>query len=223
MKFRNRSDAGKRLVKELEVFRGRNVIVLAIPRGGIPVGYEIARAFGAPLDVIMAKKIGAPFNPELAIGAVTWNGAVMIDQPLVDRLQVSRDYIGGEARKVVDGMNRTMNELREGLGSFPKLYGRTVFVVDDGIATGATMIAAVEAIRDQGADEVVIVTPVIPSELVESLKPGGDARLPAGAGRFRGGGPVLRRVRDYGRTAGPGVPVAGQRERYPEVTGTAFP
>jgi putative phosphoribosyl transferase len=169
MKFRNRSDAGKRLVKELEVFRGRNVIVLAIPRGGIPVGYEIARAFGAPLDVIMAKKIGAPFNPELAIGAVTWNGAVMIDQTMIDRLQISRDYIGGEARKVVDGMNRTMNQLREGLGSFPKLYGRTVFVVDDGIATGATMIAAVEAIRDQGADEVVIVTPVLPSELVESL------------------------------------------------------
>jgi putative phosphoribosyl transferase len=169
MKFRNRSDAGKRLVKELEAFRGRNVIVLAIPRGGIPVGYEIARAFGAPLDVIMAKKIGAPFNPELAIGAVTWNGAVMIDQTMIDRLQISRDYIGGEARKVADGMNRTMNELREGLGSFPKLYGRTVFVVDDGIATGATMIAAVEAIRDQGADEVVIVTPVLPSELVESL------------------------------------------------------
>jgi putative phosphoribosyl transferase len=170
MRFRNRSDAGKRLVKELEVFRGRNVIVLAIPRGGIPVGYEIARAFGAPLDVIMAKKLGAPFNPELAIGAVTWNGAVMIDQLLVDRLQVSRDYIGGEARHVVEGMNRTMNELREGLGSFPKLYGRTVFIVDDGIATGATMIAAVEAIRDQGADEVVIVTPVIPAELVENLK-----------------------------------------------------
>jgi putative phosphoribosyl transferase len=170
MKFRNRSDAGKRLAKELEVFRGRNVIVLAIPRGGIPVGYEIARAFGAPLDVIMAKKIGAPFNPELAIGAVTWNGAVMIDQGLVDRLQVSRDYIGGEARQVVDDMNRTMNELREGLGSFPKLYGRTVFIVDDGVATGATMIAAVEALRDQGAAEVVIVTPVLPAELVDSLK-----------------------------------------------------
>src|SRR5512146_1920081 len=100
MKFKNRSDAGKRLVKELEVFRGRDVIVLAIPRGGIPVGYEIARAYHAPLDLVMAKKIGAPFNPELAIGAVTWNGAVMIDQDMVDRLQVSRDYIGGEAGKI---------------------------------------------------------------------------------------------------------------------------
>ncbi len=170
MKFRNRSDAGKRLARELEAYRGRDVIVLAIPRGGIPVGYEISRAFHAPLDVVMAKKIGAPFNPELAIGAVTWNGAVMIDQELVDRLQISRDYIGGEARHVVDDMNRTMSNLREGLGSFPKLYGRTVFVVDDGIATGATMIAAVEVIREQGAAEVVVVTPVLPSELVDNLR-----------------------------------------------------
>ena len=170
MRFRNRSDAGKRLIRELEAYRGRDVIVLAIPRGGIPVGYEIALSFRAPLDLVMAKKIGAPHNPELAIGAVTWNGAVMIDQGLVDRLQVSREYVGGEARHIVDEMNRTMGELREGLGNFPKLYGRTVFVVDDGIATGATMIAAVEAIRDQGAAEVVIVTPVLPAELVDDLR-----------------------------------------------------
>jgi putative phosphoribosyl transferase len=170
MRFRNRADAGKRLAGALQAYRGRDVIVLAIPRGGIPVGYEIAREFRAPLDVVMAKKIGAPFNPELAIGAVTWNGAVMIDQGLVDRLQVSRDYIGGAARHIVAEMNRVMNELRVGLGNFPKLFGRTVFIVDDGVATGATMIAAVEAIRDQGAAEVVIVTPVLPAELVDDLK-----------------------------------------------------
>jgi len=170
MRFRNRSDAGKRLAGALQVYRGRDVIVLAIPRGGIPVGYEIARDFHAPLDVVMAKKIGAPFNPELAIGAVTWNGAVMIDQEMVDRLQVSREFIGGSARHIVAEMNRVMGELRVGLGDFPKLFGRTVFIVDDGVATGATMIAAVEAIRDQGASEVVIVTPVLPAELVESLR-----------------------------------------------------
>jgi putative phosphoribosyl transferase len=170
MKFTNRSDAGKRLAKELQVYKGRDVIVLAIPRGGIPVGYEIARAFKAPLDLVMAKKIGAPFNPELAIGAVTWNGAVMIDQGMVDRLQVSREFIGGEARHIMADMNRMLDELRVGLGNFPKLFGRTVFVVDDGIATGATMIAAVEAIRDQGPAEVVIVTPVLPAEIVEELK-----------------------------------------------------
>ncbi|OPY30041.1 MAG: ribose-phosphate pyrophosphokinase [Methanocella sp. PtaU1.Bin125] len=170
MKFTNRSDAGKRLVRELQAYKGRDVIVLAIPRGGIPVGYEIALAFKAPLDLVMAKKIGAPFNPEMAIGAVTWNGAVMIDQGLVDRLQISREYIGGEAGKIMGEMNRMLDELRVGLGSFPKLFGRTVFLVDDGIATGATMIAAVEAIRDQGPSEVVIVTPVLPAEIVDELK-----------------------------------------------------
>jgi putative phosphoribosyl transferase len=146
------------------------VIVLAIPRGGVPVGFEIAQDFNAPLDLVMSKKIGAPFNPELAIGAVTWNGAVMLDQAMVDRWQISREYIGGEARRIIGEMKNTLDDLRIGLGNFPKLYGRTVFVVDDGIATGATMIAAVEAIRDQGPEDVVIVTPVIPAELVEELK-----------------------------------------------------
>lgn len=170
MKFRNRAEAGKILSKELRAFRGRDVIVLAIPRGGVPVGYEIAQDFKAPLDLVMSKKIGAPFNADLAIGAVTWNGAVMLDQAMVDRWQISREYIGGEARRIIGEMKATLDDLRTGLGNFPKLYGRTVFIVDDGIATGATMIAAVEAIRDQGPEEVVIATPVIPAELVEELK-----------------------------------------------------
>ncbi len=170
MKFRNRAEAGKILARELRVYKGKDVIVLAIPRGGVPVGYEIAQDFNAPLDLVMSKKIGAPFNPELAIGAVTWNGAVMLDQAMVDRWQISREYIGGEARRIIGDMKNTLDDLRIGLGNFPKLYGRTVFVVDDGIATGATMIAAVEAIRDQGPEDVVIATPVIPAELVEELK-----------------------------------------------------
>jgi len=170
MKFRNRLEAGRLLARELRAYRGRDVIVLAIPRGGVPVGFEIAGDFHAPLDLVMSKKIGAPFNPEMAIGAVTWNGAVMLDQEMVDRWQISRDYIGGEARRIMGDMKRTLDDLRIGMGGFPKLYGRTVFVVDDGIATGATMIAAVEAIRDQGPKEVVIATPVIPAELVDELK-----------------------------------------------------
>ncbi|HMK45191.1 MAG TPA: phosphoribosyltransferase family protein [Methanocella sp.] len=170
MKFRNRLEAGRLLSRELRLYRGRDVIVLTIPRGGVPVGFEIAGDFHAPLDLVMSKKIGAPFNPEMAIGAVTWNGAVMLDQEMVDRWQISRDYIGGEARRIMGDMKRTLDGLRTGMGGFPKLYGRTVFVVDDGIATGATMIAAVEAIRDQGPKEVVIATPVIPAELVDELK-----------------------------------------------------
>jgi predicted phosphoribosyltransferase len=169
MRFRNRSEAGKLLARELQAYKGKDVIVLAIPRGGVPVGYEIALEFNAPMDLAMAKKIGAPFNPELAIGAVTWDGTVMLDQALVDRWQIPREYVGGTARKIVAEMNQTMSILRAGLGNFPKLYHRTVFLVDDGIATGATMIAAVEAVRDEGSEEVVIATPVLPAELVESL------------------------------------------------------
>lgn len=170
MKFRNRSEAGRHLSRELQAYKGKDVIVLAIPRGGVPVGYEIALDFNAPLDVVMARKIGAPFNPELAIGAVTWNGTVMLDQALVDRWQVTREYIGGEAKKIMGEMNRMLDNLREGLGTFPKLYGRTVIVVDDGIATGATMIAAIETMRDQGAAEVVIATPVLPAEVEDTLR-----------------------------------------------------
>ncbi len=169
MKFKNRSEAGRILARELKAYKGQDVIVLAIPMGGVPVGYEVAREYNAPLDLIMSKKIGAPFNSELAVGAVTWNGAVLLDQDMMDRWQISRDYIDSEAHRISAELKSRLDSLRAGLGSFQKLYGRTVFIVDDGIATGATMIAAVEAVRDQGPKDVVIATPVLPAELVESL------------------------------------------------------
>lgn len=157
------------LAKRLGAFKGKDVIVLAIPMGGVPVAYEVAKELDAPLDVIMAKKIGAPFNPELAIGAVTWNGAVLLDEGLVSRWQIPDEYVGGVARGLIKEMGDKLGELREGQGSFPKLFGRFVIIVDDGIATGNTMIAAVEAIRDQGPREVAIATPVLPKELVEAM------------------------------------------------------
>ncbi len=170
MRFQNRSEAGRMLARELSAYKGQDVIVLAIPMGGVPIGFEVAREYHAPLDLIMAKKIGAPFNPELAVGAVTWNGAVLLDQDMMDRWQIRRDYVDGEAHRISAELRARMDTLRSGLGDFQKLYGRTVFIVDDGIATGATMIAAVEAVRDQGPRDVVIATPVIPAELVDSLK-----------------------------------------------------
>jgi putative phosphoribosyl transferase len=170
MRFKNRTEAGRMLARRLGAYTGKDVIVLAIPMGGIPVAYEVARELKAPLDVVMAKKIGAPFNPELAIGAVTWNGVVLLDEDIVDKWHVSREYVGEMSRKLVKEMNDKLSELRVGQGSFPKLFGRTVIIVDDGIATGNTMIAAVESIRDQGADEVVIATPVLPQELVRDME-----------------------------------------------------
>ncbi len=170
MKFKNRTEAGRLLAQRLGEYRGKDVIVLAIPMGGVPVGYEIARELRAPLDVVMAKKIGAPFNPELAIGAVTWNGAVLLDEGMVDKWHISREYVSEISRKLIKDMNDKLIELRVGQGSFPKLFGRTVIIVDDGIATGNTMIAAVEAVRDQGADEVVVAVPVLPKELVRTME-----------------------------------------------------
>ena len=138
MKFKNRSEAGRMLARELKAYKGKDIIVLAIPMGGVPVGYEVAREYNAPLDLIMSKKIGAPFNPELAVGAVTWNGAVLLDQDMMDRWQIPRDYIDGEAHRISAELRSRLDGLRAGLGGFQKLYGRTVFIVDDGIATGAT-------------------------------------------------------------------------------------
>lgn len=170
MKFKNRSEAGRMLVEQLGAYKGKDVIVLAIPMGGVPVAYEIALDMNAPLDVVMAKKIGAPFNQEFAIGAVTWNGAVLLDENMMQKYNISREYVGELSRKLIKDMNERLGTLRAGLGSFPKLYGRTVIIVDDGIATGNTMIAAVEAIRDQGPADVVIATPVLPKEIVEDME-----------------------------------------------------
>jgi putative phosphoribosyl transferase len=170
MRFKNRTEAGRMLARQLGVYKGKDVIVLAIPMGGVPVAYEIALEMRAPLDVVMAKKIGAPFNPELAIGAVTWNGAVLLDEEMVEKYKIPREYVGEISRKLINEMNDSLNSLRVGLGSFPKLYGRTVIIVDDGIATGNTMIAAIEAVRDQGPADVVVATPVIPKELVPEME-----------------------------------------------------
>jgi putative phosphoribosyl transferase len=170
MKFKNRVEAGRMLARQLDAYKGKDVIVLGIPMGGVPVAYEIARALKAPLDVVMAKKIGAPFNPEFAIGAVTWNGAVLLDEDMVDKWHISREYVSEISRKLIKDMNDKLSELRVGQGSFPKLFGRIVIIVDDGIATGNTMIAAVEAVRDQGADEVVVAVPVLPKELVRTME-----------------------------------------------------
>jgi len=157
------------LARRLGAYKCKDVIVLAIPMGGVPVAYEIARELKAPLDVVMAKKIGAPFNPEFAIGAVTWNGVVLLDENMVDKYQISREYVGEVSRKLIKDMNDKLSELRVGQGGFPKMFGRTIIIVDDGIATGNTMIAAVEAVRDQGADEVVVAVPVLPRELVHDM------------------------------------------------------
>lgn len=169
MTFRDRRDAGQRLAEALQGLRGRRPFVLAIPRGGIVVGYEVARALDAPLDVVVPRKLRAPFNPELAIGAVAHDGSVYLDAPVAGSLKVADEYLKEEIAYQLEEIRRRMR-LYRGDRPPPDLTGRAASVVDDGIATGSTMIAALRATRAAGPATLVAAVPVAPPEGVEALR-----------------------------------------------------
>ncbi len=167
--FNDRADAGKRLAEELSGYKSSGAVVLALPRGGVVVGFEVAQALNAPLSVIVPRKIGAPGEPELAIGAVTEDGESILDHSLIVSLGVDASYIESQKRFEVEEIKRRM---RVYLGDRPRpvLKGRVVIVVDDGVATGATMKAAVRSIRHQDPAKVIIAIPVAPPNAAEELK-----------------------------------------------------
>lgn len=173
MTFRDRRDAGRRLAEALERYRLRRPYVLAIPRGGIVVGYEVARALDAPLDVVIPRKLRAPYNPELAIGAVAHDGSVYYDTPLVGSLKVPEDYLQDEIAFQLEEIRRRQAAYR-GERPLPALDGRAAIVVDDGIATGSTMIAALRAVRKMGPGVTVAAVPVAPPEGCEALRAEAD-------------------------------------------------
>jgi putative phosphoribosyl transferase len=172
--FNDRTDAGKRLVAAMPNFRGRDVIVLAIPRGGVVVGFEIAKALGFPLDVIIPRKIGAPGNPELAIGAVTEDGNIILDDEIVNYLGVTQEFIEEESERQKQEINRRLKLYRKD-EPYPELAGLTVILVDDGIATGSTMKAALESVKKKGAENVFVAVPVGPPSTIAELKKRADA------------------------------------------------
>lgn len=169
MTFRDRRDAGQRLAEALQGLRTRKPFVLAIPRGGIVVGYEVARALDAPLDVVVPRKLRAPYNPELAIGAVAHDGSVYLDAPVAGTLRVTDDYLKEEIAYQLEEIRRRMR-LYRGDRPPPDVSGRAAMVVDDGIATGSTMIAALRAMRAAGPATLVAAVPVAPPEGVEALR-----------------------------------------------------
>ena len=170
MKFADREAAGRQLATRLAHLKDGQPVVLALPRGGVAVGFEIARALEAPLDIVLVRKIGVPWQPELALGAVT-DGAsreIFIDRDLADSLEIPDSYIEEETARQLEEIERRRRSYCEGRPAL-EIAGRTAIVVDDGIATGATMRVALQAVRRRGPARLVLAVPVAPPATLAAL------------------------------------------------------
>jgi|SRR6516165_2820957 len=169
--FADRKTAGRQLSQRLQYLRHEKPVVLALPRGGVPVGFEIAEGLDAPLDIVLVRKIGVPWQPELALGAVVdgANPHVVINDSLAAELAIDESYITSETARQLEEIERRRKLY---LGDRPPvpLAGRTVIVVDDGIATGSTVRTALRAIRNAGAGKIVLAVPVAPRDALDELR-----------------------------------------------------
>jgi putative phosphoribosyl transferase len=166
--FRDRVEAGKKLADALKEFKGKDVVILGIPRGGVVVANEVAKALGAPLDVVVTRKIEAPGEPEYALGAVTQEGDILMDRLAAESLGASQAYIDDQVRKKREEVKERMRRFR-GDTPYPELRGKVVVIVDDGIATGSSVSAAVVSIKSRKPDAVVVAVPLAPADAVETL------------------------------------------------------
>ena len=168
MVFADRRDAGCKISPRLLPFANEEPIVFGLPRGGIPVAVEVARALRAPLDVLTVRKLGAPRNPELAVGAVAEDGAVVVDETLLRAVGMTQAQFDRTLARESRELRRRMERFRDGRPPID-VTGRTVIVVDDGLATGLTDLAAVRALRRRGAARIVVAVPVGSREAVALL------------------------------------------------------
>jgi predicted phosphoribosyltransferase len=169
-RFRDRREAGRVLAGALTHHAGRDdVIVLALPRGGAPVAYEVARALGAPLDVFAVRKLGVPGHEELALGAIASGGLVVLDQRIIGALGITREQIERVAAAELRELERRELAYR-GRRELPDLAGRTVILIDDGLATGSTMRAAALAVRQQRPARIVVAVPVAAPETCDEFR-----------------------------------------------------
>ncbi|MDT3434034.1 phosphoribosyltransferase family protein [Haloarcula sp. 1CSR25-25] len=167
--FENRRAAGRQLA---EALRERDVavdIVLAIPRGGLPVARPIADALGAPLDIAVAKKIGAPNNPEFAIGAVAADGSAWLNTDVIEQREISREYVASTRAEMAEAARQKARRYRDSESS-PSLTGKRVCLVDDGVATGATVRACIEQVRQADPERLVLAVPVGSPRAISELE-----------------------------------------------------
>ena len=167
--FHDRADAGRQLAEQLREYANSNeVVVLGLPRGGVPVAYEVASRLNVPLDIFLVRKLGVPGHTELAMGAIAPGGVQVLNRDLIDELAIPPASVGAVAASERQELERRDRIFRGGR-PLPKLKGKTVIVIDDGLATGATMEAAVTALRHMEPTQIVVAVPVGARETCERL------------------------------------------------------
>jgi len=224
--FADRTEAGRRLAERLRRLEDERPVVLALPRGGVPVAYEVAKALAAPLDLVLVRKIGAPFQPELAIGAVVdgERPELVINRGVVEEYGIPESYLEKERTRQLEEIERRRQLYLAGRPR-AEIRDRTAIVIDDGIATGATMEAALRATRKAGPRRLVLAVPVAPPDTLERLRGEVDEvvclMMPAFLGaigsfyrdfRQLDDGEVIRLLEQAAQRAdadGPGTPEAG--------------
>src|SRR2546421_11547131 len=197
--FRNRAEAGQQLADRLEEYAGRDdVIVLGLPRGGVPVAYEVAKRLRAPLDVFIVRKLGVPGFEELAAGAIASGGVRVLNEEVMRAIPYAEEAIEAVTARETTELERREQIYREGRPS-PELRDRVVILVDDGLATGATMRAAVKALRQRGAAKIVVAVPVGPPATCKEFEDEADEGVCASAPEFFQG--VGQDYEDFSQTS----------------------
>lgn len=167
-RYRDREDAGRVLAARLKKWKGENPVVLAIPNGGVPVGYVIAEALSLDLYLMIVRKLQIPSNPEAGFGALTCDGRLLLNRDLIDSMGLSEDVVEKQKENALKSIQKRQERFGKRAG-LPPLEGRTVLLVDDGLASGFTMAAAVESVKSQGAKEAVVAVPTSSSTAYERL------------------------------------------------------